>query len=122
MNRHPLLLCWPHTTAKSFSVSNLIAFMGKLVSPLIVYCRDDGSTDGTLEILSEYERTHNLKIVRDDLVGGSAAKNFRHLALCVDHDEANISSLATRMMFGWKTKCLQQFSSLRQEIVSTPQP
>ena len=57
------------------------------VSP-IVYCRDDGSTDGTLEILSKYERTHNLKIVRDDLVGGSAAKNFRHLALCVDHVEA----------------------------------
>lgn len=73
---------------EDFLREQLDSIFGQVGVAPIVYCRDDGSTDSTLEILLEYEKTHNLKIVRDDFVGGSAAKNFRHLAMYVDHNEA----------------------------------
>lgn len=54
----------------------------------IVYCRDDGSSDRTIKILREYEVSHGLRLVSDKNVGGSAAKNFRHLVMQVDQSEA----------------------------------
>ena len=46
-----------------------------------ILIRDDGSTDGTRDILSEYTICYpeKIKIIHDENKGGGAAKNFFHL-------------------------------------------
>lgn len=43
-----------------------------------ILIRDDGSTDGTISIVREYEKQHpdKVKFITDDKKGGSSAKNF----------------------------------------------
>lgn len=73
---------------EKFLQEQLDSIFGQVgVSP-VVFCRDDGSTDGTLEILRRYESSHSLHVVSDHLTGGSAAKNFRHLVMQTDHAAA----------------------------------
>lgn len=50
-----------------------------------LFVRDDGSKDGTVDILEMYANTHmNVKIIRDTLTGGSAGRNFYQLLLAVN--------------------------------------
>ena len=49
-----------------------------------VIARDDGSSDGTVDILREYGEKFGLILVSDDYAGGSGAKNFRRLLLTLD--------------------------------------
>lgn len=52
---------------------------------LRVVAHDDGSTDGTVGILNEYQARHpNFFLLCDNITCGSAAKNFRHLILNVN--------------------------------------
>lgn len=53
----------------------------------ILYIRDDGSTDLTMNILEEYERNYsNIKIVRDISYQNGAKYNFMHLLRLVQSD------------------------------------
>ena len=55
---------------------------------MLVVARDDGSTDDTVKILERYEASHGLILLRDSKVGGSAAKNFRHIVLAANVADA----------------------------------
>lgn len=50
-----------------------------------LFVRDDGSQDGTAEILEMYANSHkNVQIIRDDVSGGTAGKNFYQLVLAIN--------------------------------------
>jgi len=56
----------------------------------LVVARDDGSTDNTVKILERYEGSHGLILLRDTSDGGSAAKNFRHIVLAANVEDAAV--------------------------------
>lgn len=84
---------------------------------LEIYIRDDGSTDETVNILHDYEsRYHNVHIINDQFIGGSAAKNFRHLILSVSNN-ANHYVFFADQDDRWKPeKLLNAMSLLKQGI------
>lgn len=61
---------------------------------ITVVCRDDGSTDCTLDILAEFSRNKGLLVLKDAHKCGSAAKNFRRLILDSDAEHYDIVLLS----------------------------
>lgn len=59
----------------------LDSLLNQTIEDYRILVRDDGSKDGTVDILKEYERKYPDKVVliQDDLKGGSSAANFMAL-------------------------------------------
>ena len=78
-----------------------------------ILARDDGSADGTVSILSEYEKQHpeQMKIIRDDRKGGSPARNF---FILLEHASADYVMFCDQDDVWLKNKIGTTYDAMRQ--------